>query len=91
MLEYCDFDVKESVNGDDGRLTPDLIVRLPGGKNVVVDAKVPSSAFLDAMETDAEAAARREDCALTRARCATTSSSWATRPTGSTSSRRRTS
>ena len=52
MLNYCDFDIKESVNGDDGRLTPDLIVRLPGGKNVVVDAKVPSSAFLDAMETD---------------------------------------
>jgi DNA recombination protein RmuC len=55
MLEYCDFDVKESVNGDTGRLTPDLIVRLPGGKNVVVDAKVPSSAFLDAIESDDEA------------------------------------
>jgi DNA recombination protein RmuC len=54
MLEYCDFDVKESVNADGIRLTPDLIVRLPGGKNVVVDAKVPSSAFLDAMETDNE-------------------------------------
>jgi DNA recombination protein RmuC len=52
MLNYCDFDIKESVTGDEGRLTPDLIVRLPGGKNVVVDAKVPSSAFLDAMETD---------------------------------------
>jgi DNA recombination protein RmuC len=52
MLEYCDFDLKESVNADDGRLTPDLIVRLPGGKNVVVDAKVPSSAFLDAMESE---------------------------------------
>ena len=52
MLEYCDFDLKESATSDDGRLTPDLIVRLPGGKNVVVDAKVPSSAFLDAMESD---------------------------------------
>jgi DNA recombination protein RmuC len=55
MLEYCDFDVKESVNADGSRLTPDLIVRLPGEKNVVVDAKVPSSAFLDAMEADTEA------------------------------------
>jgi DNA recombination protein RmuC len=55
MLEYCDFEVKASVNGDSGRLTPDLIVRLPGGKNVVVDAKVPSSAFLDAMESENEA------------------------------------
>ncbi len=55
MLEYCDFDIKESVNADGLRLTPDLIVRLPGGKNVVVDAKVPSSAFLDAMEAENDA------------------------------------
>ena len=55
MLEYCDFDIKESVNADGVRLTPDLVVRLPGGKNVVVDSKVPSSAFLDAMETEPEA------------------------------------
>jgi DNA recombination protein RmuC len=52
MLEYCDFDLKESVSADGSRLTPDMIVRLPGGKNVVVDAKVPSSAYLDAMETE---------------------------------------
>ncbi len=55
MLEYCDFDLKESVDADGARLTPDMIVRLPGGRNVVVDAKVPSSAYLDAMETDDEA------------------------------------
>jgi DNA recombination protein RmuC len=54
MLEYCDFDLKESVAGEEGRLTPDMIVRLPGGRNVVVDAKVPSSAYLDAMEADAD-------------------------------------
>jgi DNA recombination protein RmuC len=52
MLEYCDFDLKESVSADGSRVTPDMIVRLPGGKNVVVDAKVPSSAYLDAMEAD---------------------------------------
>jgi DNA recombination protein RmuC len=55
MLEYCDFDLKESATVDGVRLTPDMIVRLPGGKNVVVDAKVPSSAFLDAMESEDEA------------------------------------
>ena len=54
MLEYCDFDLKESVDADGTRLTPDMIVRLPGGRNVVVDAKVPSSAYLDAMETEDE-------------------------------------
>jgi DNA recombination protein RmuC len=52
MLEYCDFDFKESVDAEGRRLTPDMIVRLPGGRNVVVDAKVPSSAYLDAMESD---------------------------------------
>jgi len=54
MLEYCDFDFKESVEADGTRLTPDMVVRLPAGRNVVVDAKVPSSAYLDAMETDDE-------------------------------------
>jgi DNA recombination protein RmuC len=54
MLEYCDFDLKQSVDADGARLTPDMIVRLPGGRNVVVDAKVPSSAFLDAIESDDE-------------------------------------
>jgi DNA recombination protein RmuC len=56
MLEYCDFDLKESASADGMRLTPDMIVRLPGGKNVVVDAKVPASAYLDAMEATDDAA-----------------------------------
>lgn len=50
MLEDRDFDLKESTTTDGNRLTPDMIVRLPGGKNVVVDAKVPSTAFLDAQD-----------------------------------------
>jgi DNA recombination protein RmuC len=55
MLEYCDFDLKESVDADGTRLTPDMVVRLPGGRNVVVDAKVPSSAYLDAIESEDDA------------------------------------
>jgi DNA recombination protein RmuC len=55
MLEGHHFEIKESVHGDDGRLTPDVIVRLPGGKNVVVDAKVALTAFLDALECDDDA------------------------------------
>ena len=43
--------MKESIQTDGGRLTPDVIVRLPGGKNVVVDAKVPLAAYLDAIES----------------------------------------
>jgi DNA recombination protein RmuC len=55
MLEGSHFEIKESVHGEDGRLTPDVVVKLPGGKNVVVDAKVALSAFLDALECDDEA------------------------------------
>ena len=50
MIEGSHYEIKESVIGDDGRLTPDVLVKLPGGKNVVVDAKVPLTAFLDASE-----------------------------------------
>ena len=55
MIEGQHFEIKESVHGEDGRLTPDVVIKLPGGKNVVVDAKVALTAFLDALETDEEA------------------------------------
>ncbi|MDP6057205.1 MAG: DNA recombination protein RmuC, partial [Dehalococcoidia bacterium] len=52
MTAYCDFDEQVSVNTDDGRLRPDLVVNLAGGKEIVVDAKVPMEAYLKASETD---------------------------------------
>ena len=55
MVEGTHFEVQESTHGEDGRLTPDVIVKLPGGKNVVVDAKVPLTAFLAALETEDDA------------------------------------
>jgi DNA recombination protein RmuC len=49
MLEHCDFTEQATVHGTDGALRPDLIVHLPGNKSVVVDAKTPLGAYLDAM------------------------------------------
>ena len=49
MMEYCDFEPQVTVRGDDGVQRPDLIVRVPGGRQLVVDAKAPLSAYLEAM------------------------------------------
>jgi DNA recombination protein RmuC len=51
MVEHCDFSEQESVTGDFGTQRPDLVVRLGGGKQVVVDAKVSLAAYLDAAES----------------------------------------
>src|SRR6185436_1671285 len=49
MIDYCDFREQQSVTTEEGRLRPDLIVNLPGGKSIVVDAKAPLAAYLEAM------------------------------------------
>jgi DNA recombination protein RmuC len=54
MAEHCDFTEQHSVDSEDGRLRPDLVVRLPGGRTVVVDAKAPLSAYLEAVEATDE-------------------------------------
>jgi DNA recombination protein RmuC len=58
MLERCDFSEQVSSDGDTGRMRPDMVVHLPGGKNVAVDAKVPMQAFLDANEAEDESERR---------------------------------
>ncbi|MCA1561373.1 MAG: DNA recombination protein RmuC [Acidobacteria bacterium] len=55
MVEGSHYEIKESARVDESRLTPDVLVRLPGGKNVVVDAKVPLTAYLDAGDLDDDA------------------------------------
>ncbi|MGH9082183.1 MAG: DNA recombination protein RmuC [Acidimicrobiales bacterium] len=51
MLPHCDFD-EQVRTGEDGRLRPDMVVHVPGGGEIVVDAKVPLEAYLRAVETD---------------------------------------
>jgi DNA recombination protein RmuC len=53
MLDYCDFRTQESTRDDEGGLLrPDLVVKLPGGKTIVVDSKVPLDAYFDAVNTE---------------------------------------
>jgi DNA recombination protein RmuC len=54
MVAHCDFLEQSTIAGDDGALRPDMLVRLPGGKVIVVDSKVPLDAYLSALEADDE-------------------------------------
>src|SRR6267143_3374639 len=58
MIEHCDFTEQRTIQGgdDEGRIRPDVIVRLPGGKQIVIDAKAPLDAYLRALEAPDEAA-----------------------------------
>jgi DNA recombination protein RmuC len=63
MVERCDFEQQQSIDTEDGRLRPDLTVHLPGGKSIVVDAKVPLKAYLESIEApdDATRAAKLQE------------------------------
>lgn len=50
MVDHCDFVEQESILTEDGRLRPDLIVRLPGGKQIVVDSKAPIESYLKSLD-----------------------------------------
>ncbi|MGH9454314.1 MAG: DNA recombination protein RmuC [Terriglobia bacterium] len=54
MSEHCDFAEQETVNTESGRLRPDMVVNLPGGRRIVVDAKVSLQSFLDAAAAPTE-------------------------------------
>lgn len=60
MLAHCDFYEQQTVDAEGGVLRPDVVVKLPGGKDVVVDAKAPLTAYLDAI--DAKDEQTREAC-----------------------------
>ena len=59
MLKHCDFAEQHSLAGDESTLRPDMVVNLPGGKHVVVDAKSPLQGVLDAYEARDEAERER--------------------------------
>ncbi len=64
MLEHCDFDQQQSKDRDDGsRARPDMIVKLPGDKQIIIDAKAPLEGFLAALEAESkqEKAAKMKD------------------------------
>src|SRR5664280_2951725 len=58
MVEHCDFTEQTTCDGDNGRQRPDLLVRLPGGGSVAIDAKVPLQGYLQAVEAADEGARR---------------------------------
>ena len=58
MVDHCDFFEQQSTDTEEGRLRPDMVVRLPGGRNIVVDAKAPLAAYLESLEAGDEAQRR---------------------------------
>ncbi len=56
MSSYCDFTEQETVQSEQGRLRPDMVIKLPNGREVAVDSKVPLDGFLEAMEAKTEEA-----------------------------------
>ena len=59
MVEYCDFYEQENTSTEDGRLRPDMIVRMPGGREIVVDVKTPLDAYLSAVEASDDETRRK--------------------------------
>ena len=83
MVEHCDFDEQVTTTTEEGRLRPDMVVHMPGGGQVVIDAKVPLEAFLQLIEprTTTSAGSSRS----TPGNCAPTWTSWPRKSTGGSS------
>jgi len=55
IVNHCHFVEKQAATSDDGRFIPDIIIKLPGGRNIIVDAKVPYIAYRKAVEASSDA------------------------------------
>jgi DNA recombination protein RmuC len=66
MVQYCDFNQQETVVTDTGKLRPDMVIRLPNSRTIVVDSKVPLQAYLEALEAPDESS--RKDKLMDHAR-----------------------
>ena len=60
MQNHCDFYEQAAARTEDGMQRPDMVVRLPGQRQIVIDAKVPLTAYLDSLETDSDEQARKQ-------------------------------
>lgn len=58
MNAHCDFMEQHSYDSDEGKLRPDMVVNLPGGKQLIIDAKAPLAAYLDAIDASDDASKR---------------------------------
>lgn len=85
MIEHCDFSQQSTLNGTEGPLRPDLIVHLPGQRQIVVDAKLPLDAYLHSLEAAEEgevtrARARHAECVKRQIKNLSEKSYWKSLP-----------
>lgn len=52
MVEYCDFSTQETRSREEDRVRPDMVIHLPGGRSIIIDAKAPMASYLNAGQTD---------------------------------------
>ena len=93
MVEHCVFFEQEQVRTDEGALRPDMVVRMPSSREVVVDAKTPLDAYLSAVEATDDATRAQHLQRHARSVMPATSPNgyvdWRARPIGNNSSTRR--